>query len=59
MFTSKHFCELAKTMHATKPEEPLAYWQWKLTLRELARLFARHNPRFDADRFMRACGEPV
>jgi hypothetical protein len=56
MFTQRHFISIASTMRATRPEEPNAYWQWKITIRGLAALFARDNSRFDHDRFMRACG---
>jgi hypothetical protein len=56
--TKLHFAAIAATMHDHKPEEPNAYWQWRLTIGALAQLFARHNPRFDSERFLRACGCP-
>jgi hypothetical protein len=56
MFTQRHFISLADLMRADRPEEPRAYWQWRLTVNAMAILFTRHNPRFDHDRFMRACG---
>jgi hypothetical protein len=57
-FTQKHFVAIAATMYHERPEEPRAYWQWRLTIGALAQMFARANPRFDAERFMRACGAP-
>jgi|KBSMisStaDraftv2_1062788.scaffolds.fasta_scaffold2200114_2 hypothetical protein len=54
--TKKYFAAIAQAMEDTKPQEPQAYWQWRLTVGSLAQLFARHNPRFDMERFLKACG---
>jgi hypothetical protein len=56
MFTQRHFIAIASTMYDSRPDEPLAFWQWRVNVINLARLLARHNPRFDALRFMQACG---
>jgi hypothetical protein len=58
MYTRRHFEDLARTLRSSRPEEPKAHWQWRLTVASFAQLFARNNPRFDSERFLRACGCP-
>ena len=59
MYTQRHFESVAATLRDLRaddesPSDPV--WMWQRTVNELADLFARHNPRFKRERFIRACG---
>lgn len=58
--SKRHFEALAA---ALKHERPEAHWnanklvQWDLDCKAIARACQQSNPRFDAARFYKACGE--
>lgn len=59
MISRKHFQMIADELKNSRPE---AHWdankttQWTMDVKAIASALARLNPRFDFDRFYRACG---
>lgn len=73
--TRKHFEQIAAALRDTKPPKPGAdkshYWaaryasevkRWEIVVERMTEFCAESNPRFDRERFQRACGledEPI
>ena len=53
--TKRDFELLAQMMAELRPEGDDAWIMWKLTVKTLAERLAKTNPRFDVDRFFKAC----
>lgn len=59
MFTQRHLVTIAAELESLKPRSgapATAHAEWVRTVDALAKLFARHNPRFKRELFIRACG---
>ena len=59
MFAKRHYEAIARVMREAHPGLSLsdknpAVWQWSETVKDLAEMFERDNPRFDIVRFMKA-----
>lgn len=61
MMTRKHFEIIARVLHSVKPNFHDAQTQgessmWDSIVREFCNVLQTINPRFDADKFIAACG---
>ena len=56
--TRKHFEELALALRMSRPDfgGQIRYRQWETDVDYIANVCASFNPRFDRDRFRKACG---
>ena len=56
--TKRHFTALASALHDTRPpQHDAGEWAtWLATVYAIVTVCQNANPRFDRDRFMRACG---
>ena len=60
MMTRKHFIDLAETLASLKPtgssiSQRISYMTWHEIVKEIANMCARHNDRFDEEKFLIAC----
>jgi hypothetical protein len=53
MVTKRHFQETANIIRSMRDDEPEAA---RVFARHMADFFKQENPRFDRERFMKACG---
>ena len=59
--TQKHFVALAEALQTSEPDHAsqACRAQWAQDCMMVARVCAAFNPRFDRDRFLKACGATV
>ena len=60
MLTQKHFQKMSNAVSYVRklgtPDQPVREETLRVIARELAAICAEDNPRFDREKFLRACG---
>jgi len=54
--TKKDYILLAEALRSSAPASKKNYSQWVAAVQSITRALATDNPRFNADKFIRACG---
>jgi hypothetical protein len=60
-FERRHYIEVAKVLHDTKPADPRSamHMLWNRVCLKFSETFKAENPRFSASRFLEACNEGI